>query len=115
LSIRFEDPFHGIIYSEKGFPNCIYVNASILSQTSYTIKVPLDGCETAYNTDGHLENAIVIQESSSRVSESDKKYLLTCIPASTTVRQDVSQLCGKYRCPARSRRRLTGFLLTQNW
>ncbi|VBB34991.1 unnamed protein product, partial [Acanthocheilonema viteae] len=84
LTIEFEEPFRGIIYSEKGFPNCIYVNASILTKLSYTIKVPLDGCETTYNSDGNLENAIIVQENPLFVDETDKKYLLTCIPVSPT-------------------------------
>lgn len=39
LTLTFEEPFHGIVYSERGFPKCVYVNASVLSQQYYAIKV----------------------------------------------------------------------------
>lgn len=89
-------PFRGLIYSEVGFPNCIYINGTMLSQSSYQLKVfhickvykmfgflqiPLMGCETKINGDGNFENAIIIQENSAFVQSTDKKYLLTCIPS----------------------------------
>uniref|UniRef100_A0A915Q476 ZP domain-containing protein n=1 Tax=Setaria digitata TaxID=48799 RepID=A0A915Q476_9BILA len=54
-------------------------------------QVPLDGCETSYNSDGNLENAIIIQENPSHISESDKKYLLTCVPIATTTFHSLSE------------------------
>lgn len=56
------------------------------------LKVPLDGCETSLNAEGNLENAVVIQESSTHVQPSDKKYLLTCIPAASSTRFVLSYL-----------------------
>uniref|UniRef100_A0A915AI10 ZP domain-containing protein n=1 Tax=Parascaris univalens TaxID=6257 RepID=A0A915AI10_PARUN len=92
LNIRFDEPFYGIIYSEKGYPNCVYVNASIVSQVSYSVRVPLDGCETSLNAEGNLENAVVIQESGTHVQPSDKKYLLTCIPAASSTRESFAMV-----------------------
>ncbi|VDM38994.1 unnamed protein product [Toxocara canis] len=92
LNVRFDEPFRGIIYSEEGFPNCVYVNASIVSQVSYTVKVPLDGCETSLNAEGNLENAVVIQESTNSVQPSDKKYLLTCIPVALPTRESLAMV-----------------------
>ncbi|VDM94887.1 unnamed protein product [Thelazia callipaeda] len=92
FSVRFEEPFQGIIYSEKSFPNCIYVNASILTKSYYSIKIPLDACETSYNSDGNLENIVVVQESPHYLTENDRKYLLTCVPASTTPRYIINKI-----------------------
>ncbi|TKR59979.1 hypothetical protein L596_029581 [Steinernema carpocapsae] len=81
LMLNFDQPFEGIIYSEEGFPNCVYVNGTIQSQTNYQIKVPLSGCETRMNSEGNLENALIIQDNHAYLQNTDKKYLLTCIPA----------------------------------
>uniref|UniRef100_A0A1I8AAT3 ZP domain-containing protein n=1 Tax=Steinernema glaseri TaxID=37863 RepID=A0A1I8AAT3_9BILA len=81
LLLNFDSPFEGIIYSEEGFPNCVYVNGTIQSQTNYQIKVPLSGCQTKMNSEGNLENAIIIQDNHAYLQNTDKKYLLTCIPA----------------------------------
>uniref|UniRef100_A0A915EGW1 ZP domain-containing protein n=1 Tax=Ditylenchus dipsaci TaxID=166011 RepID=A0A915EGW1_9BILA len=83
LSLNFDSPFQGIVYSEEGFPNCVYVNGTMLSHTSYQLKIPLVGCETHTNLDGNFENAIIIQESDRLLQATDKKYLLTCIPSAT--------------------------------
>uniref|UniRef100_A0AC34G0Q6 ZP domain-containing protein n=1 Tax=Panagrolaimus sp. ES5 TaxID=591445 RepID=A0AC34G0Q6_9BILA len=84
LSVNFDSTFRGIVYSEEGFPNCVYVNGSMLPQKSYTLKIPLDGCETRRNGEGNLENAIIVQDNVAFLQSTDKKYLLTCIPSSTT-------------------------------
>jgi hypothetical protein len=39
LSLNFDVPFRGLVYSEEGLPNCIYVNGTILSQLNYHLKV----------------------------------------------------------------------------
>uniref|UniRef100_A0AC35G392 ZP domain-containing protein n=2 Tax=Panagrolaimus sp. PS1159 TaxID=55785 RepID=A0AC35G392_9BILA len=83
LSVNFDSTFRGIVYSEEGFPNCVYVNGSMLPQKSYTLKIPLDGCETRRNGEGNLENAIIVQDNVAFLQSTDKKYLLTCIPSST--------------------------------
>ena len=81
LALNFDSIFRGIVYSEEGFPNCVYVNGSMLSQKAYTLKIPLQGCETKRNSDGNYENAIIVQDNVSYLQSTDKKYLLTCIPS----------------------------------
>ncbi|KAF7633916.1 ZP domain-containing protein [Meloidogyne graminicola] len=86
LSINFDVPFRGLIYSEEGLPNnCIYVNGTMLSQLNYHLKVPLNGCETKINSDGNFENGVIIQENIGFLQATDKKYLLTCIPSSPLI------------------------------
>ncbi|KAE9548036.1 hypothetical protein FO519_008749 [Halicephalobus sp. NKZ332] len=41
LALNFDSIFRGIVYSEEGYPNCVYVNGSMLSQKAYTLKIPL--------------------------------------------------------------------------
>nr|CAD2172351.1 unnamed protein product [Meloidogyne enterolobii] len=85
LSLNFDVPFRGLVYSEEGLPNCIYVNGTMLSQLNYHLKVPLNGCETKINLDGNFENGVIIQENIGFLQASDKKYLLTCIPSSPLI------------------------------
>ncbi|MCP9260486.1 Shc-transforming protein 1 [Dirofilaria immitis] len=67
-------------------PNFVH-SLRILDTVVSCDQVPLDGCETTYNPDGNLENAVIIQENPLFVDETDKKYLLTCVPIlSTTLR-----------------------------
>ncbi|KAL3089767.1 hypothetical protein niasHT_020209 [Heterodera trifolii] len=82
LSLNFDVPFRGLVYSEEGFPNCVYVNGTMLSHINYHLKIPLFGCETHTNADGNFENGIIIQDNAAFLQSSDKKYLLTCIPSS---------------------------------
>lgn len=81
LSLNFDVPFRGLVYSEDGFPNCIYVNGTMLSHLNYQLKIPLHGCETHINADGNFENGIIIQDNVAFLQSTDKKYLLTCIPS----------------------------------
>ena len=81
LALNFDSTFRGIVYSEEGFPNCVYVNGSMLSQKAYTLKIPLQGCETKRNSEGNYENAIIVQDNVAYLQSTDKKYLLTCIPS----------------------------------
>ena len=39
MTIRFNDTFSGTIYTEKGSPNCVYVNGAELRQAEYEAKV----------------------------------------------------------------------------
>uniref|UniRef100_A0A0K0FUU0 ZP domain-containing protein n=1 Tax=Strongyloides venezuelensis TaxID=75913 RepID=A0A0K0FUU0_STRVS len=80
FNVHFQNIFYGLIYSENGYPNCVYVNGTIQSKDIYTIKIPLKGCSSSRNSEGNLENSIIIQENSKFLQKSDKKYLLTCIP-----------------------------------
>uniref|UniRef100_A0A0K0E545 ZP domain-containing protein n=1 Tax=Strongyloides stercoralis TaxID=6248 RepID=A0A0K0E545_STRER len=80
FNVHFQSIFYGLIYSENGYPNCVYVNGTIQSKDIYTIKIPLKGCGSIKNNEGNLENAIIIQENAKFLQKSDKKYLLTCIP-----------------------------------
>ncbi|PAV66812.1 hypothetical protein WR25_10527 [Diploscapter pachys] len=81
LTIRFNDTFSGTIYTEKGSPNCVYVNGAELRQAEYEAKIPLKGCQTHENSDGNLENEIVVQQGEKFDPRKDKRFLLTCIPA----------------------------------
>ncbi|CAD5206603.1 unnamed protein product [Bursaphelenchus okinawaensis] len=85
LSLSFDSEFRGIVYSEDDYPNCVYVNGTMLPQRNYQLKIPLVGCETRTNEDGNFENAIIVQENSGFVQSTDKKYLLTCIPSTVPV------------------------------
>uniref|UniRef100_A0AC34QLC9 ZP domain-containing protein n=1 Tax=Panagrolaimus sp. JU765 TaxID=591449 RepID=A0AC34QLC9_9BILA len=60
----------------------------MLSQKAYTLKIPLEGCETKRNDEGNFENAIIVQDHVSYLQSSDKKYLLTCIPSNPEQRHD---------------------------
>ncbi|CEF68513.1 Zona pellucida domain-containing protein [Strongyloides ratti] len=80
FNVHFQKVFYGLIYSENGYPNCVYVNGTIQSKDIYTIKIPLKGCSSVKNNEGNLENSIIIQENAKFLQKSDKKYLLTCIP-----------------------------------
>ncbi|VDM85328.1 unnamed protein product [Strongylus vulgaris] len=86
LRIKFNETFTGLIQTEKGEPNCVYVNASIQKSTDYEVKIPLVGCETIRNREGNYENEIVVQNSDVFDIKNDKRYLLTCIPASPIFR-----------------------------
>ncbi|CAI4231069.1 unnamed protein product [Auanema sp. JU1783] len=86
LKIQFNETFSGTIFTEKGEPNCVYLNASIQQAVSYDVKIPLTGCETRRNGEGNLENEIVVQSTNSFNSAIDKRYLLTCIPANPIFR-----------------------------
>ncbi|CAJ0593447.1 unnamed protein product [Cylicocyclus nassatus] len=86
LRIRFNETFTGLIQTEKGEPNCVYVNASIQRSTDYEVKIPLVGCETVQNRDGNYENEIAVQNGDIFDNKNDKRYLLTCIPASPIFR-----------------------------
>ncbi|CAJ0563953.1 unnamed protein product, partial [Mesorhabditis spiculigera] len=89
LKIAFNDTFTGLIYTEQGSPNCVYVNASVQPSTNYQVKIPLAGCETRRNSDGNLENEIVIQNGDSFRAGGDRKFLLTCIPAAPRFRDSL--------------------------
>lgn len=84
LRIKFNETFTGLIQTEKGEPNCIYVNASVQRSLDYEVKIPLIGCETRRSEDGNYENEITVQNTDVFDAENDKRYLLTCIPASPT-------------------------------
>ncbi|VDM51619.1 unnamed protein product [Angiostrongylus costaricensis] len=86
LRIKFNETFTGLIQTEKGEPNCIYVNASIQRSLDYEVKIPLIGCETRRSEDGNYENEITIQNNDVFDAKSDKRYLLTCIPANPAFR-----------------------------
>ncbi|KAK6042795.1 hypothetical protein COOONC_19700 [Cooperia oncophora] len=86
LRIKFNETFTGLIQTEKGDPNCVYVNASIQRGTDYEVKIPLIGCETRRNDEGNYENEIAVQNSARFDPKGDKRYLLTCIPASHVYR-----------------------------
>uniref|UniRef100_A0A0N4ZN14 ZP domain-containing protein n=1 Tax=Parastrongyloides trichosuri TaxID=131310 RepID=A0A0N4ZN14_PARTI len=88
FNVHFQSSFYGLIYSENGYPNCVYVNGTIQSKNSYTIKIPLKGCSSLKNDEGNLENAIIIQENAKFLQKSDKKYLLTCIPTQAIKEQE---------------------------
>ncbi|GMR54037.1 hypothetical protein PMAYCL1PPCAC_24232, partial [Pristionchus mayeri] len=81
LKIKFNESFHGLIYTEKGEPNCVYADGSVQSKMNYALKIPLSGCETRRNGEGHFENELVVQGGKQFNSREDKKFLLTCIPA----------------------------------
>ncbi|KAF8368830.1 cutl-20 [Pristionchus pacificus] len=81
LKIKFNESFQGLIYTEKGEPNCVYADGSVQSKSSYALKIPLSGCETRRNAEGHFENELVVQGGKQFNSREDKKFLLTCIPA----------------------------------
>ncbi|CAJ0930443.1 unnamed protein product, partial [Mesorhabditis belari] len=89
LKIAFNETFNGLIYTEQGSPNCVYVNASIQPNSNYQVKIPLAGCETRRNSDGNLENEIVIQNGDSFRAGADRKFLLTCIPAAPRFRDSL--------------------------
>ena len=78
--VNFEVPFQGLIYTENGFPNCVYVNGTVQTQQSYDIKIPLDRCLTRQQPNRDYENSVIIQDNPSYLESSDKKYLLTCVP-----------------------------------
>ncbi|ETN68854.1 zona pellucida-like domain protein [Necator americanus] len=86
LRIKFNETFTGLIQTEKGDPNCVYVNASILRSSDYEVKIPLVGCETIRNAEGNYENEISVQNGNIFNSKTDKRYLLTCIPANPIFR-----------------------------
>ncbi|CAD6184649.1 unnamed protein product [Caenorhabditis auriculariae] len=86
LKIKFNETFHGSIFTQKGDPNCVYVNGTLQPDENYQIKIPLNGCETHENKEGHLENEIVVQQSNHFDVATDKKFLLTCIPAAPIFR-----------------------------
>ncbi|PIO60891.1 hypothetical protein TELCIR_17602 [Teladorsagia circumcincta] len=86
LRIKFSETFTGLIQTDKGDPNCVYVNASIQRGTDYEVKIPLIGCETRRNDEGNYENEITVQNTERFDPKSDKRYLLTCIPASPIYR-----------------------------
>ncbi|VDL75396.1 unnamed protein product [Nippostrongylus brasiliensis] len=88
LRIKFNETFTGLIQTEKGDPNCVYVNASIQQGTDYEVKIPLIGCETKLNREGNYENEITVQGSDRFDSRQDKRYLLTCIPANPIFSHD---------------------------
>ena len=44
-------------------------------------QIPLKGCQTHENSDGNLENEIVVQQGEKFDPRKDKRFLLTCIPA----------------------------------
>ncbi|KAI6182507.1 Zona pellucida domain-containing protein [Aphelenchoides bicaudatus] len=85
LLLNFDSQFHGVVYSEMGYPNCVYVNGTMLPQRQYQLKIPLTGCDTRTNEDGNFENAIIVQDNPNFLQSSDKKYLLTCIPSSIPI------------------------------
>lgn len=39
LRIKFNETFTGLIQTDKGDPNCVYVNATIQRGTDYEVKV----------------------------------------------------------------------------
>ncbi|RCN48151.1 hypothetical protein ANCCAN_05837 [Ancylostoma caninum] len=86
LRIKFNETFTGLIQTEKGDPNCVYVNASIQRSSDYEVKIPLIGCETTRNQEGNFENEIAVQNGDMFDPKTDKRYLLTCIPASPIFR-----------------------------
>ncbi|EYB94600.1 hypothetical protein Y032_0170g285 [Ancylostoma ceylanicum] len=86
LRIKFNETFTGLIQTEKGDPNCVYVNASIQRSSDYEVKIPLIGCETIRNQEGNFENEIAVQNGNMFDPKTDKRYLLTCIPASPIFR-----------------------------
>ncbi|GMT28872.1 hypothetical protein PFISCL1PPCAC_20169, partial [Pristionchus fissidentatus] len=81
LKIKFNESFHGLIHTEKGDPNCVYADGAVQSKSNYALKIPLFGCETRRNSEGHFENELVVQGGKQFNSREDKKFLLTCIPA----------------------------------
>ncbi|KAI6207331.1 Zona pellucida domain-containing protein [Aphelenchoides fujianensis] len=87
LLLNFDSPFRGIVYSEDGYPNCLYINGSMIARQQYQLKagIPLVGCETKMNEEGNFENAIIVQDNAKFLQSSDKKYLLTCIPSTMAV------------------------------
>ncbi|XGW19775.1 hypothetical protein V3C99_003536, partial [Haemonchus contortus] len=91
LRIKFNETFTGLIQTEKGDPNCVYVNASIQRGTDYEVKIPLIGCETRRNDEGNYENEISVQNTARFDAKNDKRYLLTCIPANPIFRSDSPQ------------------------
>ncbi|VDP49502.1 unnamed protein product [Heligmosomoides polygyrus] len=86
LRIKFNETFTGLIQTDKGDPNCVYVNATIQRGTDYEVKIPLVGCETKQNHEGNYENEISVQGGDRFDARSDKRYLLTCIPANPIYR-----------------------------
>uniref|UniRef100_A0AC35TRT2 ZP domain-containing protein n=1 Tax=Rhabditophanes sp. KR3021 TaxID=114890 RepID=A0AC35TRT2_9BILA len=88
FNVHFDEFFGGLIYSENGYPNCVYVNGSIQAKDTYTIKIPLKGCASSKNGEGNLENAVIIQQNFKFLQKSDKKYLLTCIPSEPPKEQE---------------------------
>ncbi|KAF1769556.1 hypothetical protein GCK72_001373 [Caenorhabditis remanei] len=83
LKIKFDEVFHGTIQSRSGHPKCIYANGTLQPDTKYQLKIPLKGCSTKENGEGNLENEIeVVMGSNNDFNvETDKRFLLTCIPA----------------------------------
>ncbi|CAP25681.2 Protein CBG05129 [Caenorhabditis briggsae] len=83
LKIKFDDVFRGTIQSRSGSPKCIYANGTLQPDTKYQLKIPLKGCSTKENGEGNLENEIevVMANNNEFNAETDKRFLLTCIPA----------------------------------
>lgn len=82
LKIKFDENFRGTIQSRAGHPKCIYANGTLQSDTKYQLKIPLTGCSTKENGEGNLENEIeVVMANNEFNAETDKRFLLTCIPA----------------------------------
>ncbi|PIC54814.1 hypothetical protein B9Z55_000391 [Caenorhabditis nigoni] len=83
LKIKFDDVFRGTIQSRSGTPKCIYANGTLQPDTKYQLKIPLKGCSTKENGEGNLENEIevVMANNNEFNAETDKRFLLTCIPA----------------------------------
>ncbi|EGT36588.1 CBN-CUTL-20 protein [Caenorhabditis brenneri] len=82
LKIKFDDVFHGTIQSRTGVPKCIYANGTLQPDTKYQLKIPLKGCSTKENGEGNLENEIEVVMANNEFNvETDKRFLLTCIPA----------------------------------
>ncbi|CAI2308739.1 unnamed protein product [Caenorhabditis sp. 36 PRJEB53466] len=81
LKINFDEVFRGTIQSRSGDPKCIYANGTIQPDTKYQLKIPLKGCSTKENGEGNLENEIEVVMANEFSAETDKRFLLTCIPA----------------------------------
>jgi hypothetical protein len=92
--LNFAKPFRGLIYTEQAFPQCVYVNGSLVSQVgrnngalynihqlTYDVRIPLNECLTRRNSaNGNYENPVVVQNSALYLDASDRKYLITCVP-----------------------------------
>uniref|UniRef100_A0A8R1EFH2 FZ domain-containing protein n=1 Tax=Caenorhabditis japonica TaxID=281687 RepID=A0A8R1EFH2_CAEJA len=87
LKIKFDDVFHGTIQSRAGSPKCIYANGTLQPQIQYFLKIPLTGCSTKENGEGNLENEIEVIMDKEFNGETDKRFLLTCIPAAPVLKE----------------------------
>uniref|UniRef100_A0A1I7UEM1 ZP domain-containing protein n=1 Tax=Caenorhabditis tropicalis TaxID=1561998 RepID=A0A1I7UEM1_9PELO len=81
LKIKFDEVFHGTIQSRSGHPKCIYANGTLQPDSKYQLKIPLKGCSTKENGEGNLENEIEVVMANEFNADTDKRFLLTCIPA----------------------------------